>query len=67
MSITCNDRAIALDFNLSLYSWGSDAEDFRPERWPGRPFGLECFADLHIVDQFALARARYVLVRFLQR
>ena len=71
--------------------WGSDAEEFRPERWQGRPFGFEfspfstgrrrCMgrefpqfsvggfdcADLHIVEQFALAEAHYVLVRFLQR
>ena len=71
--------------------WGSDAEEFRPERWQGRPFGLEfspfsagrrrCMgrefrqdsfggfdlADVHIVEQFALAEAHYVLVRFLQR
>ena len=71
--------------------WGSDAEEFRPERWRGRPFGLEfspfstgrrrCMgrefppyssrwfdlADLPVVEQFALAEAHYVLVRFLQR
>ena len=71
--------------------WGSDADEFRPERWQGRPFGLEfspfsagrrrCMgrefpqsffggfdlADLYIVEQFALAEAHYVLVRFLQR
>ena len=71
--------------------WGSDAKEFRPERWQGRSFGPEfspfstgrrrcmgrelpqcsfCgfdFADLHIVEPFALAEAHYVLVRFLQR
>lgn len=71
--------------------WGPDAEEFKPERWEGRPFGLEyspfstgrrrCMgrefhsrrfslvesADIGNVEQFALAEAHYVLVRFLQR
>lgn len=52
--------------------WGEDAEIFNPDRWVGRKVTWE-FIPFNggprtcIGQQFALMRASYVLVRFLQR
>ncbi|PYH93210.1 cytochrome P450 [Aspergillus ellipticus CBS 707.79] len=52
--------------------WGSDADEFRPERWNERKVGWEYLPfnggpRICIGQQFALTEAGYVLVRILQR
>lgn len=52
--------------------WGSDANEFKPERWMDRKVGWEYLPfnggpRICIGQQFALTEAGYVLVRLLQR
>lgn len=52
--------------------WGSDADDFKPERWDGRRSGWEYLPfnggpRICIGQQFALTEAGYVTVRMLQK
>jgi cytochrome P450 len=52
--------------------WGSDAEEWKPERWAGRKTGWEYLPfnggpRICIGQQFALTEAGYVAVRLLQR
>lgn len=52
--------------------WGSDAEEFNPERWQGKKAGWEFLPfnggpRICIGQQFALTESSYVTVRLLQR
>ena len=52
--------------------WGSDAEEFKPERWDGRKLDFSYLPfnagpRICIGQQFALAEIAYVTVRFLQK
>ena len=52
--------------------WGSDAHEFRPERWEGKRVGWEFLPfnggpRICLGQQFALTEAGYVITRMLQR
>lgn len=54
------------------YTWGPDADDFKPSRWEGRKTSLEYLPfnigpRRCIGQQFALTEAGYTLVRLVQR
>lgn len=52
--------------------WGSDADEFNPDRWAGRKYGWEYLPfnggpRICLGQQFAITEAGYVITRLLQR
>ena len=54
-------------FGLGFSQFSTGRRRCMGREFPRFPLRWFDFADLHIVEQFALAEAHYVLVRFLQR